>query len=68
MPALILALTGCAALAETGETSGQEAVEYALKLINMDQEFGPQFRFPDCGFFLLKQIRYFRDDAHFTER
>ena len=37
--ALIMALTGCAAVAETGEASDKEAIEYALNLKNMDQEW-----------------------------
>ena len=39
MLALIMALTGCAAVAETGEASDKEAIEYALNLKNMDQEW-----------------------------
>ena len=37
--ALVMALTGCAAVAETGEASDKEAIEYALNLKNMDQEW-----------------------------
>ena len=39
MLALVMALTGCAAVAETGEASDKEAIEYALNLKNMDQEW-----------------------------
>ena len=37
--ALVMTLTGCAAVAETGEASDKEAIEYALNLKNMDQEW-----------------------------
>ena len=37
--ALVMALTGCAAAAETGNASDKEAIEYALNLKNMDQEW-----------------------------
>ena len=37
--ALVMILTGCAAVAETAETSDKEAIEYALNLKNMDQEW-----------------------------
>ena len=37
--ALVLALTGCAAVAEGSEKSDKEAIEYALNLKNMDQEW-----------------------------
>ena len=37
--ALAMILTGCAAVAETAEASDKEAIEYALNLKNMDQEW-----------------------------
>ena len=37
--ALVMALTGCAAVAEGSEKSDKEAIEYALNLKNMDQEW-----------------------------
>jgi len=37
--ALIMALTGCAAVAESGYVSDKEAIEFALNLKNMDQEW-----------------------------
>lgn len=37
--ALAMILTGCAAVAETAEASDKEAIEFALNLENMDQEW-----------------------------
>ena len=37
--ALVMILMGCTAVAETAEASDKEAIEYALNLKNMDQEW-----------------------------
>ena len=37
--ALVMILTGCAAVAETADASDKETIEYALNLKNMDQEW-----------------------------